>query len=896
MPGVIDVRFIRGVWLPALDFWLDPASRQARAFVSHAHADHFEPHETIWCSEPTAHLIAGRYGKSGCTVHALPWQEPVELDGGRLTLLPSGHILGAAQSWIETDRGSLLYTGDFKMRTGWSAEPNQARQAETLIMETTFGLPHFRFPPVEQVEREILKFCVDALAEGVLPVLIGYSLGKAQEIQMLLARAGMQVALHEAVYRMAKLYHTLRPDFPEPRKFAGRTNEPLVLIVPPAAARSRWLKMLGPVRKAILTGWAMMPGAIHRYQVDAAFPLSDHADFEELCRYVEIVNPKRVLTLHGYAAEFAAHLRRQGREAWALSDANQLELLLQHPASVIEVTTAWEEPEVERECGESAFGEFAALGERIAGTTSRLQKAEDLAVYLRGVEREMLPVVTRWLTGSPFARSDGRLLRTGWAVLRRALVAVGEGGEGRLRPLSRQYQDAAQTAGEFLKGATQPRPHALQEVQLFFEALADDRGPTAKVERLSEWLRGCSALEAKYSVKLITGDLRIGLKEGLVEEALARAFEVAIEEVRQAHMILGDLGEVAGLAEQRKLREAAPRLFQPLRVMLASPESTAEGIWQRLMGNEAGAVWTEPKFDGIRLQLHVRKGAVELYSRDLRGVTNQFPEVAAACEALPDCILDGELAAWGEAGVLPFQELQKRLGRTEPDLFLRTETPLRFVVFDCLYLEGKNLLSRPLLERRGQLETLELPDCLSRIEVTQCESVREMEAAFLRARESRTEGLICKDPRSFYLPGRRGMAWMKLKKAVATLDVVVVAVEQGHGKRHDMLSDYTFAVRDEESDALLVIGKAYSGLTDAEISELGERFRAETVKERGRKRHVEPRVVLEVAFDRIQPSSRHESGLALRFPRIVRIREDKGPEEIDSLQTARKLAGVPGPG
>ncbi len=891
---MIEVVHRGGVLLPGPGLWLDPHRKQAAAFVSHAHADHFEPHDRIWCSEATAHLIQGRYRPTASRLEPLPFGVPTDLGQARLTLLPAGHILGSAQAWIETDGGTLLYTGDFKLRPGLAAEPCELRQAETLIMETTFGLPHFRFPPAERVRDAILRFCFDTLAEPALPVLIGYSLGKAQEIQRLLTQAGLRPALHETVYRMALLCRQWHPDFPEPRKWEPTDRESTVLIVPPNTARSRWLRMLGPIRTAMLSGWALAPGAIHRYQVDAAFPLSDHADFPELCQLVEQVNPVRVLTLHGYAAEFAAHLRAQGREAWALTGQNQLELALPlghapgHPDD-------WAEPgAVQME--DSAFGAFADLGEAVANESSRTAKIDRLARYLRELPMPDLEAVARWLTGRPLSVADPRSLQTGWALLRRALLRLDSAGEADLRAWSRQFQDAALTTTRFLRGKTRPMPHRLEEVRQFFDQLADDRSPVVRAQRLADWLLTCSPAEAACTLKLLTGDLRIGLKAGLVEEALAVAFHLSAEAVREAHMTTGDLGETARLAKEGRASAAVPVWFRPLRVMLASPEPDATAVYERLAGEagEAGeiGIWTEPKYDGIRLQAHVSDGRVALYSRDLHEVTGQFPEIAAAFSGWPSVILDGELVAHDGDRLLPFQELQRRLGRKEPDLFLTQETPLRYLLFDLLAWEGRSLLRESLTVRRATLEALPCSDSLVAVPVAVCRTVSEVETAFVRARAMGAEGLICKSTTSFYRPGRRGQAWLKLKGVMTTLDVVVVAVEQGHGKRHDLLSDYTFAVRDEINGELPVIGKAYSGLTDAELITLGERFRAATIRERGRKRLVQPEVVLEVAFDRIQPSLRHASGLALRFPRIVRVRTDKRVEEIDTLATARKLAGV----
>jgi DNA ligase-1 len=310
-------------------------------------------------------------------------------------------------------------------------------------------------------------------------------------------------------------------------------------------------------------------------------------------------------------------------------------------------------------------------------------------------------------------------------------------------------------------------------------------------------------------------------------------------------------------------------------------------------GRRAGpslAAWLEDKYDGIRCQLHKVGARVALYSRDLKDITNTFHDVAEAARGLGvDVILDGEILAMRGEAVLPFADLQKRLGRREHDLFLREEVPIQFVAFDVLWLDGNSTLNEPLRQRRRRLDQLEMPGGLRRARVTQANSAEDIEAAFHAARERRNEGLLAKDPESVYTPGRRGLTWLKLKKALATLDCVVVGAEYGHGKRSKVLSDYTFAVRDDESGELKTIGKAYSGLTDLEIAGLTRHFLERTIEKHGRFHVVEPDTVLEIAFDTLQESARHASGLAMRFPRIVRIRTDKTPAEIDTIESARRL-------
>jgi DNA ligase-1 len=403
--------------------------------------------------------------------------------------------------------------------------------------------------------------------------------------------------------------------------------------------------------------------------------------------------------------------------------------------------------------------------------------------------------------------------------------------------------------------------------------------------------------EARFIGRISSRETRIGLREGLLEEAVAAAFERDLDAVRRAHMLTGEIGEAARLAREDRLADAALHLMRPIRFMLATPVADAHEVMRRV-GDEA---WIEDKYDGIRAQLHVDgDGGVRLFSRDLNDITRSFPEVVEAVGALDGVgplVIDGELVPWRHGAVLDFASLQTRLGRVRPSAELLAEVPVVLVAFDLLHHAGDDLIETPLRERRRRLEALALPDRSGeRLLLAHLESARsadEVERHFDDARQRRNEGLMIKDPDSTYQPGRRGLGWLKLKKALATLDCVVVGVEWGHGKRRGVLSDYTFAVR--ESDApdarLLTIGKAYTGLTDAEIATMTEHFKAITLTDHGRYRTVVPEVVVEIAFDRIMRSARHRSGFAMRFPRIVRMRDDKTPAEIDTMATVEALFG-----
>ena len=388
----------------------------------------------------------------------------------------------------------------------------------------------------------------------------------------------------------------------------------------------------------------------------------------------------------------------------------------------------------------------------------------------------------------------------------------------------------------------------------------------------------------------MTGDLRIGLKEGLLEEAIATAFGASLEQVKEVNMLTGDIGETARLAKTNRLFAASLTLFRPLRCMLAIPEPSAETIWERIRSEftAPGAV-AEAKYDGIRAQLHGTPDRTELYSRDLRNISQEFPELAGI-HFTEELILDGELVAFGRDRRLSFFDLQRRLGRKRTlDLFETEDIPVLYMAFDLLWLNGETLLKTPLTDRRRRLDQLILPDRVKVSPLRDITSIKDIDEAYQTARHEAQEGLMIKDRNSFYTPGSRGGSWIKFKKELATLDVVVVGVEQGHGKRSHVLSDYTFSVRDEETGGLQTIGKAYSGLRDEEIEELTEHFLRTTIRKEGHFREVTPEIVLEVAFDAVQPSNRHASGLALRFPRIKSIRRDKKVQEIDSVQYARQF-------
>ena len=549
----------------------------------------------------------------------------------------------------------------------------------------------------------------------------------------------------------------------------------------------------------------------------------------------------------------------------------------------------------------NSLEQFANTAEAVAATTKKLAKAALLGEYFAQLNDDDLARAARYFAGHQFAQSDARTTNVGGSILAEAMVAATGIAPESLGPRYARWGDGGDVAFEIFveaKPRNQPRL-TLADTEQLLAQLSTTRGKNAKTVLLTRVLTSATALEAKYLVKLLSGDLRIGLREGLVEDAIARAFNQSLADVSMANMLRGDIGEAAVRARAGKLSDIEMRLFHPLKFMLATPASDLADI-ERTM---PGEFLVEDKFDGIRAQAHVQDGRVAIYSRTLDEISIRFPELRAPLAEFPtDVIIDGEIITARGAKILPFSDLQKRLGRKTISDELLQSTPVVFVGWDLLYATGKVLINDPLEARRSRLEDLVRTACgsgqanLGTVRLSLAKlftNVAALDDEFDAARARGNEGLMIKSPASLYKPGRRGRDWLKLKKALATLDVVVTAVELGHGKRRNVLSDYTFAVRRSETDPeLLNIGKAYSGLTDAEIAEMTEWFRAHTVQEfaHGRVRVVEPRIVLEVTFDRVQPSKRHKSRFALRFPRIVRLRPDKNADEIDTLETVRKLA------
>lgn len=532
---------------------------------------------------------------------------------------------------------------------------------------------------------------------------------------------------------------------------------------------------------------------------------------------------------------------------------------------------------------------FAALAANLRATRRTSKKVALVAGYLSALDDEALPVAARFLSGRPFSAREERTLSIGGSAIHRAARALfPDIDDETLGDCFHAVGDAGETFALLQAGRGRESDFPVRAAGEFFQRLAGTRGVEPKLALLVETLLPLSPAVAKELVKIATGGQRIGLSLLLLEQAIALASGIPLDEVKRANLLTGDIGEVARLARAGTLSSASLSFFHAMGFQLAAVHETGDDLpWERIV--------VEEKFDGIRAQAHVRPaealvpGRVALFSRTLDEITESFPEIAARLATLPVALVaDGEILAFENGRALPFGRLQKRLGRKNVDRAAIEEIPLVFVFYDLLAWEGELVIDRPFSERRRLLESLVLPSGTLISPTVRAADAADLERLFDAAIAHGNEGLMIKDEAAAYAPGKRGRSWLKYKKARATLDVVVTAAESGHGRRAGLLSDVTFAVRAADG-TLRNIGKAYSGLTDAEIVETTAIFKRLTEKIYGRVRLVRPEVVLEVAFDGIQVSKRHKSGYALRFPRILRLRPDKPVTEIDTVERVAEL-------
>jgi DNA ligase-1 len=523
---------------------------------------------------------------------------------------------------------------------------------------------------------------------------------------------------------------------------------------------------------------------------------------------------------------------------------------------------------------------------------------DEIARFLRELTSAELRAGVRLLLGQPFPEWDERTLNLSWRAVLETITDLTEASAGEWQDVFDQAVDAGEAVRLLLErlGRTTPLPPALSILDVYttLETIAEARGKGSRRQKeqlLESLLSRASPLEAKYLVKNILGEMRHGVSEGILLDAIAEASGARQQTVRRANMFLGDLGDVASLAllqGQKGLEQTRPLLFRPLKPMLAQPVEHVKEAFEF----HKGEVALEYKLDGARVQIHKSGSSVKIFTRNLSQATASLPEVVDQVldqTQADEAILEGEVIAIdGQNRPLPFQHLMRRFRRVHKVEELARQVPVQLHLFDILYRDGEVLVDRPYEERWRILE--ETRGTMITAARNLPRTLAEGEAFAEQACRAGHEGVMVKQLSSPYRPGVRGKSWFKVKHT-QSLDLVIVAADWGYGRRHGWLSNYHLAVRDEESGAFLVVGKTFKGLTDAEFQQMTERLLAlETHRARGTV-YVEPGVVVEVLFNEIQASPQYESGYALRFARITRLRDDKRPGEADTLQTLADLFG-----
>ena len=550
------------------------------------------------------------------------------------------------------------------------------------------------------------------------------------------------------------------------------------------------------------------------------------------------------------------------------------------------------------------FTYFANICEKIRVTTSKNMKVNFISKYLSFLDDKCLSIAVLFLSNRIFPSGSKLAINIGLSTIMQTLSEISTLNQNEIQQVFLRHGDMGAlseyaVSKKHTVSLFQQQALTLSSVYDQFKKIANIigyRSGKGKKDILKGLFLSSSPLEAKYLTKIISGEMRIGLTEGLVQVAVSKAFNQELRYVREAMLVLGNISQVTVLAKKSLLHTALIRPLNPVSYMLADVMFTAKEI----INYYQKPLICEYKYDGIRAQMHKSRQQVRFFSRNLTDVTKAFPELANAAininlpstTSLSDInlILDGEVIGFLHGKPLHFQLLQKRLRKKNITEQIMNEVPLAYVVYDILYLNGEATIRKPLKARKEILSKISFREPINNSYQCIVNSKQRIIAVFKESRDMGHEGLILKDPDSLYYPGRRGRYWIKLKKELDTVDAIIVSAEYGHGKRAGTLSDYTFAVKDDYGDnQLRIIGKAYSGLTDEEINNITEKLRTSMIKDEGYRIVVRPEIVLEIAFDSIQRSDRHNSGFALRFPRIKNIRKDKTVWDIDSLSKIKQI-------
>ncbi len=544
--------------------------------------------------------------------------------------------------------------------------------------------------------------------------------------------------------------------------------------------------------------------------------------------------------------------------------------------------------------------------EKVDSTSRKNEKIAIFGLFISELSEEELPPACYYAAAQVFSRKSKLKIQLGWSSFMAVVRQLTTRSNQELQAFYRRKADfGSLVEWALLKRKPQPRllntffenqeetkPFTIDEIDVFFRRMASFKGKGSlqeKKKQLLQLLRNISPLEAKYIARIITSDTRTGFQEGLLLDAIALAFKRKKEHVRYAYMVFHDLGELILKVKDPSfdLTTVVPQIFQPLRSMLATKVETVEQALDRFP-----QIVCEHKIDGFRAQLHIGKSECRIFSRNLEDITEAFPEIIDSISTtvknqISPCILDGEIVGLVDNKPVFFQDISTLILRKSDISSSVLKVPCYYFTFDFLMLRGKPLLRLELIKRKEMLVIIPTSTHFQVISSEILEDAEKIKQKFQEAIQDGYEGLMLKDPQSLYLAGRRGKGWLKLKATLPTLDLVIVGAEWGHGRRTGWLSNYHLAARDQNE--FQVIGKTFKGLTDDEFIQLTEKLKSLAVTHEHFGIQVQPQVIVEVAFDNIQESSKYPSGMALRFARIKRIRNDKNIDDVDNIETVRQM-------
>jgi len=548
------------------------------------------------------------------------------------------------------------------------------------------------------------------------------------------------------------------------------------------------------------------------------------------------------------------------------------------------------------------YGKLVELYQKLEATTKKLEMTDILAEFLKGVEPEVLPEVILLTMGRIFPEWEQKEVGVAANLMVQAIKKATGVSEDDIIKWWKESGDLGDAASSAIKSRRQAvlfkKPLTVEMLVSNLRKAAELEGPGTiekKVSLVAELLASSKPEEARYIVRTILGELRVGVGEGIVRDAISKAFGVDANLVERAYYLTCDYGIVAKLVKEEGeegLKKVKIELGRPIKVMLAQKAKDIKDGFEKV-GRPCAI---EFKYDGMRVQVHKKGDEVIVFTRRLENVTKQFPEIVQGvreCVKAKECVIEGEAVGYnpktGEP--LPFQMISRRIKRKYEIEEMAKQIPTETFFFDIVYLEGKETMSLPFEERRKLLSKIVTPKekliGLAKQIITSNE--KEAEEFYQEALKAKQEGVMLKNLKAKYQPGTRVGYMLKLKPIMETLDLVIVGAEWGEGKRAKWLSSFLLACRDPESGKLLTVGKMATGLTEAQFEEMTQRLKPLITSEKGRKVEVKPKVVVEVGYQEIQKSPKYESGFALRFPRLIRFRDDKSVEEADTLERVRKL-------